>query len=62
MYVSGGGSLGPGVTEHLAAGLGKKILSWEFAKKIETAAGADGKLFDDHKTLFNIALGLGLRT
>lgn len=59
--VSGGGSLGPGAAEYWTAALGKKILGWESAKKIEGAAGTDIKVFDENRALFNIALGLALR-
>lgn len=61
VYLSGGGSLGAGAVECIAAGLGKKITTWEAAKKIEIAAGADEKLFNGQAALFNIALGLAVR-
>lgn len=60
VYVSGGGSLGPGAAEAIAAGLGKKTTAWD-GKRIETAPGADCGVFKDNPALFNIALGLALR-
>lgn len=58
--VSGGGTLGPGALEAIAAGLAKKVMPWD-GKKIESAPGADRRLFDENAALFNIALGLALR-
>ena len=61
VYLSGGGSLGPGAVDFIGVSLAKKVLTWDISKKIEVASGAEGKLFVENKTLFNIALGLALR-
>ena len=60
VYLSGGGSLGPGAAEGIASELGKKVVAWD-GRKIESAPGADRKTFEDNAALFNIALGLALR-
>jgi len=61
VYLSGGGSLGSGAAEWLGTSLGKKILTWENARKIEVASETNCALFTEHRPLFNIALGLALR-
>ncbi len=62
VWLSGGGSLAPGAAEALAAALSKKVLPWGATQKIEMAASVDRKFFEENRAVFNIALGLALRS